>query len=213
MSVKLRLQRGGRKHRPYYWIVAADSRMPRDGRFLEKLGHYNPMRDPAEVSLDHGLALKWLKQGAQPSDTVRSILSKEGVMLKLHLIRKGKGLEEIEAEYNRWRAKRDEIEKREEEAREAKRSEADKKQMDAEKKRREAIAERVAAKNAPPAEEKAEEETAEAETPEGEAAEGETAEAAAEEAPAAETTAEATEEAPEAKAEEASEEAAEEKSE
>ncbi|MFW5659081.1 MAG: 30S ribosomal protein S16 [Bacteroidota bacterium] len=196
MSVKLRLQRGGRKHRPYYWIVAADSRMPRDGRFLEKIGHYNPMRDPADVSLDHALALKWLKQGAQPSDTVRSILSKEGVMLKLHLIRKGKSLEEIEAEYNRWRAKRDEIEKREEEARQAKRSEADKKQMDAEKKRREAIAERVAAKNAPPAEEKAE----------GEAAE---AEAAAEEAPVAE----ATEEAPEAKAEAASEEAAEEKSE
>ena len=183
MPVTLRLQRGGRKHRPYYWIVAADNRMPRDGRFLEKLGHYNPMRDPADVEIDHGLAIKWLKQGAQPSDTVRSILSKEGILLKLHLIRKGKSLEEIQAEFKRWRAQRDDIERREEEGRQAKRDEATKKQMEAEKKRREAIAERVAAKNAPPEEEKAEEE----------AAEGETAEAATEEAPAAEAEAPAEE--------------------
>ena len=200
MPVTLRLQRGGRKHRPYYWIVAADNRMPRNGRFLEKLGHYNPMRDPAEVEIDHGLALKWMKQGAQPSDTVRSILSKEGIMLKLHLIRKGKSLEEIESEYKRWRAQRDDIERREEEGRQAKRDEATKKQMASEKKRREAIAERVAAKNAPPAEEKAEEK-AEEEAPTAEAADGETAEAATEEAPAAETEAAPKAEAP---AEEAS---------
>ncbi len=80
MAVKLRLKRMGAKKAPFYRIVAADSRYPRDGRFIESIGYYDPTREPAEVKLDKELALKWLNNGAQPSDTVRNILSKQGVM-------------------------------------------------------------------------------------------------------------------------------------
>lgn len=80
MAVKLRLKRMGAKKAPFYRIVAADSRYPRDGRFIESIGYYNPTREPAEVKVDKELALKWLNNGAQPSDTVRNILSKQGVM-------------------------------------------------------------------------------------------------------------------------------------
>ena len=84
MAVKLRLKRMGAKKRPFYRIVAADSRAPRDGRFIEILGFYNPRTNPAEVIIDEEKVLKWLNNGAQPSDTVRSILSKEGIMKKFH---------------------------------------------------------------------------------------------------------------------------------
>ncbi|MBR2685993.1 MAG: 30S ribosomal protein S16 [Erysipelotrichaceae bacterium] len=80
MAVKLRLKRMGAKKAPFYRIVAADSRYPRDGRFIESIGYYDPTREPAEVKVDKELALKWLNNGAQPSDTVRNILSKQGVM-------------------------------------------------------------------------------------------------------------------------------------
>jgi len=80
MAVKLRLKRMGAKKKPFYRIVAADSRMPRDGRFIEQLGTYNPNTDPAEVVLKKDEIMKWLNNGAQPSDTVRNILSKEGIM-------------------------------------------------------------------------------------------------------------------------------------
>ena len=80
MAVKLRLKRMGAKKAPFYRIVAADSRYPRDGRLIESIGYYDPTREPAEVKLDKELALKWLNNGAQPSDTVRNILSKQGVM-------------------------------------------------------------------------------------------------------------------------------------
>ena len=82
--VKLRLKRMGAKKQPSYRIVAADSRAPRDGRFIEILGFYNPRSNPAEVIIDEEKVLKWLNNGAQPSDTVRSILSKEGIMKKFH---------------------------------------------------------------------------------------------------------------------------------
>lgn len=82
MAVKLRLKRMGAKQKPFYRIVAADSRSPRDGRFIETVGTYNPIKKPAEVKIDEELALKWLKNGAEPTDTVRSILSKEGIMAK-----------------------------------------------------------------------------------------------------------------------------------
>ena len=82
MAVKLRLKRMGSKQKPFYRIVAADSRSPRDGRFIETIGTYNPVKKPAEVSVNEELALKWLANGAQPTDTVRSILSKEGIMAK-----------------------------------------------------------------------------------------------------------------------------------
>lgn len=84
MAVKLRLRRMGSKNRPSYRIVAADSRSPRDGRFIEIIGHYDPTTEPATVKINEDLAMKWLRVGAQPSDTVRSILSRHGLMQKLH---------------------------------------------------------------------------------------------------------------------------------
>lgn len=84
MAVKLRLKRMGKKGKPFYRIVAADSRSPRDGRIIESIGTYNPTTTPAQVTVDNELAVKWLKNGAQPSDTVRNILSKEGIMKRLH---------------------------------------------------------------------------------------------------------------------------------
>ncbi len=86
MAVKIRLARHGRKARPFYHIVAADSRAPRDGKFIEKIGVYNPMTNPATVEIKFERALHWLQVGAEPTDTVRSILSKEGVMYKKHLL-------------------------------------------------------------------------------------------------------------------------------
>ena len=82
MAVKLRLKRMGSKQKPFYRIVAADARSPRDGRFIETVGTYNPIKKPAEVKVNEALALKWLNNGAIPTDTVRSILSKEGIMAK-----------------------------------------------------------------------------------------------------------------------------------
>ena len=82
MAVKLRLKSMGAKQRPFYRIVAADSRSPRDGRFLEVVGTYNPIMNPAEIKIDEEKTMYWLNQGAQPTETVRNILSKEGIMKK-----------------------------------------------------------------------------------------------------------------------------------
>ena len=82
MAVKLRLKRMGSKQKPFYRIVAADSRSPRDGRFIETVGTYNPITEPAEIKVDEEKALKWLSNGAQPTDTVRSLLSQKGIMAK-----------------------------------------------------------------------------------------------------------------------------------
>lgn len=90
MAVKLRLKRMGSKKSPFYRIVAADSRSPRDGRIIETVGTYNPTKNPAEVSVDAEVALKWLNEGAQPSDTVRNILSKQGIMKQFHESKQGK---------------------------------------------------------------------------------------------------------------------------
>ncbi len=84
MAVKSRLKRMGSKKKPFYRIVVADSRSPRDGRFIETVGTYNPLKNPAEVVLKEEDVLNWLQKGAQPSDTVRNILSKEGIMQKHH---------------------------------------------------------------------------------------------------------------------------------
>ena len=92
MPVKIRLQRHGKKGKPFYWVVAADSRAKRDGRYLEKLGTYNPNYNPATVDLNIDHAVSWLEKGAQPTDTARTLLSYKGVMLKHHLnggVRKG----------------------------------------------------------------------------------------------------------------------------
>ena len=82
MAVKLRLKRMGAKQRPFYRIVAADSRSPRDGRFLETVGTYNPITNPAEIKIDEEKAMYWLKNGAIPTETVKNLLSKEGIMKK-----------------------------------------------------------------------------------------------------------------------------------
>ena len=92
MSVKIRLQRHGKKQRPFYWIVAADARSKRDGRYLEKLGTYNPNTNPATIDLNLDQAVQWLHNGAQPTDTARAILSYKGALMKHHLdggVRKG----------------------------------------------------------------------------------------------------------------------------
>jgi len=104
MAVKLRLRRMGRSKRPLYGIVAADSRARRDGRFIEDLGRYNPIPEPAEITINEDRLMYWLREGAEPSDTVRAILSSRGLLLRLHLERKGKTAEEIEQELDSWKA-------------------------------------------------------------------------------------------------------------
>ncbi|MCZ3494401.1 30S ribosomal protein S16 [Lactobacillus gasseri] len=84
MSVKIRMRRMGSKRKPFYRIVVADSRMPRDGRFIEEVGYYNPLTNPDEVKLEEDKIFEWLEKGAQPSDTVRSLLSKAGLMTRYH---------------------------------------------------------------------------------------------------------------------------------
>jgi small subunit ribosomal protein S16 len=108
MATKIRLQRGGRKARPIYSIVVADSRAPRDGRFIEKLGSYNPNTNPATIDLNFDSTLTWVMKGAQPTDTARTILSHKGVMMKKHLlegVRKGALTEEqADAKFEAWTA-------------------------------------------------------------------------------------------------------------
>jgi len=113
MSVKIRLARKGRKKQAYYHIVVADSRAPRDGRFIERIGNYNPVTNPATIELDFEKALGWLQKGAQPTDTCRAILSNKGVMLKKHLldgVKKG-AFNEAEAEkrFNEWMKKKEDL--------------------------------------------------------------------------------------------------------
>ena len=106
MPVRIRLQRHGRKGRPFYWIVAADARSKRDGKLLEKIGTYNPTTNPATVNLDVDAAVKWLMNGAEPTNTARALLSYKGAMLKKHLlvgVRKGAlTLEQAEEKFNTW---------------------------------------------------------------------------------------------------------------
>ena len=137
MSVKIRLQRHGKKGKPFYWIVAADARAKRDGRFLEKLGTYNPNTNPATINLDVDGAVKWLQNGAQPTDTAKTILSYKGAMLKNHLVggvRKGALTEEqAEEKFQAWlEEKSGKVASKEENVAKAK-SEAKAKALEAEK--------------------------------------------------------------------------------
>lgn len=104
MAVKIRLQRGGKKKQPVYRIVAADSRYKRDGRFLERLGQYNPSTDPATVTVKESRVMYWLGVGATPTDTVKNLLSRLGIMLKWTLKKKGKDAATITAEFEKWSA-------------------------------------------------------------------------------------------------------------
>ncbi len=90
MAVKIRLKRMGAKKRPFYRLVVADSRSPRDGRFIEEIGYYNPLTNPAQIKIDEEKALKWLSDGAQPSDTVRSLFRQTGILKKVHEAKYGK---------------------------------------------------------------------------------------------------------------------------
>lgn len=106
MPVKIRLQRHGKKGKPFYWIVAADTRAKRDGKFLEKLGIYNPNTNPATIELNLDGAVNWLDNGAQPTDTARAILSYKGALLKKHLnggVKKGAlTQEQADAKFTAW---------------------------------------------------------------------------------------------------------------
>lgn len=121
MAAKIRLQRHGSKKRPFYFIVVADARSPRDGKFIQKLGTYNPLTVPATIQLDRQKALEWLSKGATPTDTVRRILSFKGVLYLKHLLRGVKlGLfDEATAmeKFTKWSAEHDaQVKKRQEEA-------------------------------------------------------------------------------------------------
>lgn len=187
MSTKIRLARHGKKGYAFYHIVVADSRSPRDGRFIEKLGTYNPNTNPATVVLNFESALKWIGVGAQPTDTARSILSKEGVMYRHHLnggVKKGAFTEEAaEQKFAKWVAEKEAKAAAAKAAQEAAKAKTAKERLEAETKVKEAKAAALAAKLAEAAKAA---EVAAAETA-GEGAE-EAAEAGAE--AAAETAAE-----------------------
>lgn len=104
MAVKIRLQRGGKKKQPIYRIVAADSRYKRDGRFLEKVGVYNPNTDPMTIDVKETRIMYWLGVGATPTDTVKNLLSRKGIMLKWYLKKKGKDEATIALEFEKWQA-------------------------------------------------------------------------------------------------------------
>jgi small subunit ribosomal protein S16 len=177
MPVKIRLSRHGRKRAPFYHIVVADSRAPRDGKFIERIGSYNPTTNPATIELNFDRALDWLQNGAQPTETTRAILSYKGVMMKKHLldgIKKGALTpEQVEEKFEAWlkekeakvQAKMDRLAKGEQDD--------TAKRMEAEAKVREARAQEIAKKQAELAAQEA----------------GDAAEEAAEEAPAQEADA------------------------
>jgi len=152
MATKIRLQRGGRKGYAFYSIVIADARAPRDGRFTEKIGTYNPNTNPATVDLNFDRALYWMEVGAQPTDTVRNILSREGVLLMKHLrggVKKG-AFDEATAQrkFDAWKAdKQRGLDKVAAEEAKAKKDAAEK-ALAEEKKVNEAIAKKVAEKKA-----------------------------------------------------------------
>ena len=191
MSVRIRLQRHGKKGKPFYWIVAADQRSKRDGKYLEKLGTYNPNFNPPLVELNIDATVKWIQFGAQPSDTAKSIISKEGALLKNHLlngVKKGALTdEEADKKFEDWlneknKKSEDKLFQIQKELSEKKKKELALEKEASEKRKLAAIA---AAEEAPadeaPAEEAAAEEAAADEAP--------AEEAAADEAPAEEATA------------------------
>jgi small subunit ribosomal protein S16 len=149
--VKLRLRRAGRKKRPYYRIVAADSRAPRDGRFIELVGTYNPLPDVAEVDFKEESVLRWLKNGAQPSPTVKNLLQDKGIWLKWTLIKDGADETKIAEELAKWETiheekikrqalKREDSKSKKAKAKEAEEAEAAAEEAAAEAERKEAPA-------------------------------------------------------------------------
>ena len=193
MPVRIRLQRHGKKGKPFYWVVAADARSKRDGKYLEKLGTYNPNTHPATVDLDVDASVKWLQNGAEPTNTAKAILSNKGVLLKHHLVKgvaKGALTEEqVEERFAQWLAEKEKVAQALNSSLDKAKADAKAKALEAEKEANEKRAAAIAAANAP--EPEVSEEPAAEEAPAEEAPAAE--EAAVEEAPAAEV---ATEEAP-----------------
>ncbi|HLO59418.1 MAG TPA: 30S ribosomal protein S16 [Bacteroidales bacterium] len=150
MPVKIRLSKKGRKKLPYYHIVVADSRAPRDGKFISRIGLYNPQTNPATIELNFDSALDWLQKGAQPTDTCRAILSDKGVMMKKHLLEGAKkgafSVEEAETRFQKWMSdKTARVKAQTDKVSKTKADEA-KKRFDAETKVKEAKAEALAKK-------------------------------------------------------------------
>jgi small subunit ribosomal protein S16 len=149
MPVKIRLQRHGKKGKPFYWVVAADSRAKRDGKYLEKLGIYNPNTNPATIELNVDKAVTWLQNGAQPTETASRILSYKGALLKNHLaggVRKGALTEEqADEKFNAWLAQKEEIVSNKVGGLDKAKEEAKAKALEAEK----AVSDKRAAENAP----------------------------------------------------------------
>src|ERR1700760_2108539 len=169
MATKIRLQRHGKKGKPFYYIVVADARAPRDGRFIERLGSYNPNTNPATIDINFDKTLDWVNNGAQPTDTCRAILSYKGVLYKKHLqggLKKGALTEEqVESKFQEWldskegkiTGKKDSLTSAKDEARKA--------ALAAEAIKKEEKAAAIAAKNAPVAEEAPAEEEVTEEAP------------------------------------------------
>ena len=175
MATKLRLQRRGRKNHPFYQIIVADSRAPRDGKYIERIGSYNPNTNPATIILDFERALYWMQTGAQPTDTVRNILSTEGVLMKKHLLgglAKGAFSEdEAEKRFDAWKSNKQQAVQSEKNKNEEKMRNDEKARLEAEKEVNKARAESIAKKKAEeeaanaPVEEEVTEETAPVEEP------------------------------------------------
>lgn len=164
MATRIRLQRRGRKNYAFYSIVIADQRAPRDGKFIEKIGTFNPNTNPATIDLNFERALYWVETGAQPTDTVRNILSTEGVMLMKHLrggVKKG-AFDEAAAQqkFEAWKNEKTSKLNNIKQCDDVKKKEAAKNRLETEKKQNEEVAKKVAEKKAAIAAAKAEEEAA-----------------------------------------------------
>jgi len=168
MPVRIRLSRQGRKKIPFYHIVVADSRAPRDGKYIERIGRYYPKTNPATIELNFDRALYWLQAGAQPSDTCRSLLSEKGVLYKNHLLNGVKKnaltLEQAEAKFAAWLAEKEAKLQKQKEAQQLKSEQKRKEQLEREQKAREAKAAQIAKKAAEAAAETQEETEAQTET-------------------------------------------------
>jgi small subunit ribosomal protein S16 len=132
LAVKLRLRRMGKKKSPFYRIVAAESRVARNGKYIDKVGHYNPVANPPDILVDSDKALSWLNKGAIPTDTVKNIFSRKGIMLRFHLMKQGVESAKIDEEVKKWellqaeRTKRDEALKAQQEREQKKAKEVEK---------------------------------------------------------------------------------------
>ncbi|SRR5690606_7741798 len=192
MAVKIRLARRGRKKKAVYDVVVANASAPRDGRFIEKLGIYNPASNPATIEIDEEKSLKWLMNGAQPTDTVRAILSYRGVLFRKHLqvgVLKGAiSQEQADAKYEEWKKSKEEKIAGKKDSLEKQKQDSAKARKEAEEKVKEARAEALKKKNAVPEEAPAEESEAQEEAAAVEGAAPEAVESAPEATDAAPET-------------------------